>query len=102
MEGVAVSSLAEGGLIPKRDRHICREMQTPDGACSVGMNDDGTIDEVLVHDAAGNIVLHIEQMDDDCYWMNAGGQHFHFRYEPRKRVTLRASWFDAPDALVAS
>ena len=38
-------------------------------------NEDGeTLDEI-VYDGS----IHVEQMDDDLYWMRVGESHFHFR-----------------------
>ncbi len=32
-------------------------------------SDDGTVDEIVVCDAHGNCLFHMEQMNDQCFWM---------------------------------
>lgn len=62
-----------------------RELMSPDGKVAVGLNDDKTIDEVLTDGAS----LHIEQMDEDCYWMMVNNRYaFHFTYAKGRRITL--------------
>lgn len=81
--------------------HLCTEgcpawhraWMSPDLKVAIQMNDDGTIDEVLTEE------LHIEQMDDDHYWMNLGDIHFAFTIPDKKKkrvVELRISWADTP------
>lgn len=36
-------------------------------------NDDGTLDEVVMYDAAGKCIFHLEQMSDSCFWMRWEG-----------------------------
>src|SRR5688500_103042 len=35
----------------------------------VRFHGDGTVDEIVVRDSAGNCLLHMEQMDDTCFWI---------------------------------
>jgi hypothetical protein len=39
----------------------------------IGLNKDGTLDEILVYDKHGKCLFHLEQMDDSYYWMRAYG-----------------------------
>ena len=34
----------------------------------VGLNADGTVDEIVLRDADGNVLFHLEQMDDTYFW----------------------------------
>ena len=79
------------GLIPEdRDplEPWMREWRTPAGV-AVGMNDDGTVDEIL-----GPFRLHIEQMDDSYYWFSFGDLHAHFSYAKGRRCVLTLGWLD--------
>lgn len=61
-----------------------------DGKVAIGLNEDGTVDEVLLGDEGG-ADLHIEQMDDQHYWMRVGKLHFWFSYEKGRRIALRVT-----------
>lgn len=39
------------------------------GSLVLRKNDDGTIDEIITDPALRPVMLHIEQMDDDQWWM---------------------------------
>lgn len=65
-----------------------REFMSPDKKVAVGLNDDGTIDEVLTDGAP----LHIEQMSDNCFWMSVNRRYFfHMSYAKGKKVVFTYS-----------
>jgi hypothetical protein len=82
---------AAAGLLPE-DREPrepwMREWRSP-GGVAVGMNDDGSVDELL-----GPYRFHVEQMDDDYYWASFGDLHVHFAYQPPKRCVLVLGWVE--------
>jgi hypothetical protein len=73
-------------------RHVAwhREYMSRDGTTAIGLNQDGTVDEVLV----GAADIHIEQMSDQAYWMRIGRIHFWFSYEKGRRIVLTATSSD--------
>ena len=67
-----------------------REWMTPDGKLAVGLNEDGTVDEIL-HD--GDVHCHLEMMSDQCIWMCLAHRYvFHFTYEKGRRICLSYSY----------
>lgn len=70
----------------KCDEAFHREWMTPDGKIAVGLNEDGTVDEVLYHDG---VSCHLEMMSDQCIWMILADRYvFHFTYEKGRRICL--------------
>jgi hypothetical protein len=56
-------------------------------------NSDGkTLDEIVYHG-----YVHVEQMDDDHYWMGVGDSHFDFRVGAPKRLHLTGYDISAKD-----
>lgn len=54
---------------------------------------DGTLDEVFIADGQGRVLLHLEQMDDGCFWgRTEAGVVFWFRATKGGRISLR--WQD--------
>ena len=43
------------------------------GQIEVRTNDDGSLDEIVMYDAAGTCIFHLEQMNDQCYWLRFYG-----------------------------
>lgn len=43
------------------------------GNIEVRLNDDGTLDEVVMYDQNGKCVYHLEQMSDCLFWMRFYG-----------------------------
>ena len=39
----------------------------------VGLNADGTVDEIVLRDADGNVLFHLEKMDDTYFWFGFYG-----------------------------
>jgi hypothetical protein len=71
-----------------------REWMTPYGRIAVGLNDDGSVDEVLFDDAH----CHLEMMSDQCIWMQLNGRYvFHFTHEKGRRICLNYSYDDGED-----
>lgn len=81
------------GLVPE-DRepreNWMREWRSPQGV-AVGMNEDGTVDEIL-----GDFSVHIEQMDSSYYWARFGDLHVHFS-AIRGACRLTLGWVDTKD-----
>ncbi len=42
------------------------------GNVEVRWNEDHSLDEIVIYDEKGSVVFHLEQMDDQLYWMRAG------------------------------
>lgn len=56
-------------------------------------NEDGTIDEIVGH----SVDIHIEQMDDNCYWADIGGVVVHWM---TKRAPIRLELSDGGEAKI--
>lgn len=88
-KGYQVVPIGNSGLsYDKCDIAWHREFMSLDKKVAVGLNDDGTIDEVLTDGAP----LHIEQMSDDCFWMSVNHRYFfHMSYAKGKKVVFTYS-----------
>lgn len=73
-----------------------------DGPFEIRLNEDGTIDEILLY-INGECVMHLEQMDDSYFWMGlyAEGKTCHVRAGAnRGHYWINAEhWDDGCDAL---
>lgn len=41
------------------------------GPHEIRLHNDGSVDEIVIRNAEGECVFHLEQMDDQCFWMAA-------------------------------
>lgn len=66
------------------------------GNVELRTNDDGTLDEVVIYDANGACLFHLEQMSDDCFWMrtsNSGPWDLVVNLFARKRkIQANVEW----------
>lgn len=44
------------------------------GNIEVRFNDDDSVDEIVIFNLMGRCIFHLEQMDDNFYWMRAYGE----------------------------
>lgn len=75
---------------PKQERH------RRNGPFEIRLNDDGTIDEVLLY-IGNQCVMHLEQMDDGYFWMGlyADAKTCHVNVGARKGdAFINAEWWD--------
>ena len=45
------------------------ERETTHGPITVRLDDEGGLDEIVLRDAAGDCLFHLERMADDCFWL---------------------------------
>lgn len=64
-----------------------REWRSP-GGVAVGMNEDGTVDELL-----GPYFFHVEQMDKNHYWARFGDLHVNF-WSADGKLRLTLGWLE--------
>jgi hypothetical protein len=48
-------------------------MRAKVGNLELGLNADGSVDEILIYDKDGKCLFHLEQMDEHYYWLRAYG-----------------------------
>lgn len=63
-------------------------MKKPREPWVVRLNDDGTLDEVCAHGA----FVHLEQMDDDQWWLgiDVGGRSLHVNLWTKRNTRIHA------------
>ncbi len=42
------------------------------GNVELRTNEDNSLDEIVIYDKDGRVIFHLEQMDEQLYWMRAG------------------------------
>lgn len=65
------------------------------GNVEVRLNDDGTVDEIVIWDSDGSVSFHMEQMDDGLYWMAAeipDGRLVCNLWAKKKRIKATHEW----------
>lgn len=63
----------------------------------IGRNDDGTLDEAVLH-ISRNVWFHIEQMDDGCWFINGcdGKTELHGFLHTKRGAAIHANVEDWP------
>jgi len=73
------------GCVPQ---HEPGPLEEPHGSLVIRRNEDGTIDEIITDPSRGPIGMHIEQMQDDSWWVGVSDADIthHINFIRRQRV----------------